>query len=189
MRADRNSPARHHSRHNRKLRSATGGLDRTYGRQRVLPCPGGQRAFTLIEVLVALLIISISMTAIAVTMGSMLDTATSLRERTYASWIAQNRLVEIRAAGTVPEVGESNGDLEYANSEWEWRSVISETGVENLMRIDVSVYRPGAEDPIRSVTGFIGEPVIPGQANRIWIAGAGGGPGAGEEPDGEGVTN
>jgi general secretion pathway protein I len=151
--------------------------------------PSGQSAFTLIEVLVALLIISISLTAIAVTMGSMLDTATSLRERTYASWIAQNRLVEIRASGTVPEVGESSGDLEYANSEWEWRSVVSETGVENLMRIDVSVFRPGAEDPVRSVTGFVGEPVIPGQANRIWTAGAGGRPGAGDEADDEGATN
>lgn len=150
---------------------------------------GRQRAFTLIEVLVALLIISISLTAIAVTMGSMLDTATSLRERTYASWIAQNRLVEIRAAGTVPEVGESSGDLEYANSEWEWRSVISETGVDNLMRIDVSVFRPGAADPVRSVTGFAGEPVIPGQANRIWIAGGAVPADADGEPDDEGATN
>lgn len=154
---------------------------------RTLPLPRRrQRGFTLIEVLVALLIISISLTAIAVTMGSMLDTASSLRERTYASWIAQNRLVEIRAAGAVPEVGESSGDLDYANTEWEWRSVISETGIENLMRIDVSVFRPGAEDPVRSVTGFAGEPVIPGQANRIWIAGAGGRPGAGDDADGEG---
>lgn len=152
-----------------------------------------QRGFTLIEVMVSLVIVAIALTGISVTMGGMLNTATTLRDRTYASWIAQNKIVEIRAAGAVPELGESNGEVDYANSQWEWRAVIAETGVEDLLRIDVSVSRPGAETPIRTVTGFVGEPVVPGQSNRAWISGAfGSGARSSDDEDpgaGQGATN
>lgn len=131
-----------------------------------------QTGFTLIEVMVSLVIVAIALTAIAVTLGGMLNTATTLRDRTYASWIAQNKIIEIRAAGTVPDVGETTGEEDYANSEWEWRAVIAGTGVEDLLRIDVSVSHPGDDSPIRTVTGFVGEPVVPGQSNRTWISGA-----------------
>ncbi len=127
------------------------------------------KGFTLIEVMIALVIISISLTGMAVTMGRMLDNATVLRERTYASWIAQNRIVEMRLAGTVPETGTTSGEVEYANTFWEWRAEVSETGVENLYRIDVVVSFPGAEGSIRTVTGFVGEPIAPGQSNRAWM--------------------
>ena len=56
-------------------------------------------------------------------------------------------------------------------------AVVAETGVEDLLRVDVTVSRPGDETGIRTVTGFVGEPVVPGLANRIWIAGAVGGAG------------
>ena len=49
------------------------------------------RAFTLIEVMVALAIIALSLTAVAAKMGRMIDTSNSMQERTYASWIAQNK--------------------------------------------------------------------------------------------------
>lgn len=127
------------------------------------------QGFTLIEVMIALVIISISLTGMAVTMGRMLDNATVLRERTYASWIAQNRIVEMRLAGTAPETGTTTGEVEYANTFWEWRAEVSETGVENLYRIDVEVSFPGAEGLIRKVTGFVGEPIAPGQSNRAWM--------------------
>lgn len=140
------------------------------------------RGFTLIEVMVALVIVALSLTGMAVTMGSMLDTATTLRERTFASWIAQNKIVEVRAAGSVPAIGETSGTVDYANGVWEWRAIVSETGIEDLLRIDVSVLQADTGNLIRSVTGFVGEPVIPGQSNQTWISGGGRrGDGSGEE--------
>lgn len=127
-----------------------------------------RRGFTLLEVLVALAIISLSLTGVAVTMGGMLGNAGVLRDRTYASWIAQNKIVEYRVAGVLPEVGISSGEIEYSNTFWEWEAAVSETGIENLMRIDVTVTLVGADEPVRVVTGFAGEPVIPGQANSAW---------------------
>ncbi len=134
---------------------------------------GRTRAFTLVEVMVALAIIALSLTAIAAKMSRMIDTSNSMRERTYASWIAQNKITELRLANVLPEVSTTSGDIDYANSNWRWRAVISESGIENLFRVDVEVYDTDGDFLIRKVTGFIGEPVIPGQSNRSWNRGSG----------------
>ena len=139
------------------------------------------RGFTLIEVMVALTIVALSLTAVAASMNQMIDAANAMRERTYASWIAQNKITEMRLANTVPEVSTTSGDVEYANSTWSWRVVVSETGIENFMRVDVSITHAESDYVIRTVTGFIGEPVAVGSSSQIWQpSGVPAGPG----PDG-----
>jgi len=136
--------------------------------------------FTLIEVMVALSIVALSLTAVTASISQMINAAESMRNRTYASWIAQNQITELRLADTAPEVGSTSGEVEYANTDWSWRAVVSETGVDDLFRIDVSVSLAGSDDNIRTVTGFAGLPGAPGEANRIWL----GSPrsGSGREP-------
>ena len=126
------------------------------------------RGFTLVEVMVALAIIAIALTAVAAKMGRMADTSNAMRERTYASWIAQNKITEMRLANVIPEVSSTSGEIDFANTNWAWRAVVSESGIENLYRVDVTISYPGTDDVIRTVTGFIGEPTAPGQANRIY---------------------
>lgn len=133
--------------------------------------PGRNSGFTLIEVMVALVIVSLALAGVAASMGQMIDTANTMRDRTFASWIAQNTIAELRLAGAMPEVGESSGDVDYANTTWTWTANVSETGVENLMKVEVTVSYAGFDDPVRQVTGFIGEPVAPGQSNLAWNAG------------------
>ena len=127
--------------------------------------------FTLIEVMVALVIVSLALAGVAASMGQMIDTANTMRDRTFASWIAQNQIAEMRLAGVIPEVGESSDEVDYANTTWAWTANVSETGVENLLKVEVSVSYAGSDDRIRQVTGFIGEPVAPGQSNLAWNAG------------------
>ena len=124
--------------------------------------------FTLVEVMVALAIIALSLTAVAAKMARMIDTSNSMQERTFASWIAQNKITELRLANVIPEVTTTSGDVEYASRTWRWRAVVSETGIENLYRVDVEITSDQSNVVIRKVTGFIGEPVIPGQSNRAW---------------------
>ena len=126
------------------------------------------KGFTLVEVMVALAIVAFSLTAIAASMNQMIDAANTLRERTFASWIAQNKITEMRLANVIPEVSATSGEIEFGNTEWEWRAVVSETGIENFRRIDVSVSHYGAEYVILTVTGFIGEPIEVGRRNGIY---------------------
>jgi general secretion pathway protein I len=132
-----------------------------------LPDARSERAFTLLEVLVALLILSVALTAMSVTMGRMFANASLMRERTYASWIAQNLIVQLRAEGTTPDAGTDSGEIEFAGVDWAWETEISKTGIDNLLRVDVSISHPGEEDRIKQVTGFVGEPAMPGVADRL----------------------
>ena len=124
--------------------------------------------FTLIEVMVAMVIAVLALVGVLAAVAQMVDAGIAMRERTYAAWIGQNKITELRLANVIPEVSESNGEIQYAGVEWAWTATISETGVENLFRVDVDVSFAGSADRIRSVTGFIGEPSIPGESNRIW---------------------
>jgi len=131
----------------------------------------GAGGFTLIEVVVALAIAAISLGALTAAISQMVDAANSIQERTYASWIAQNRVAEMRLANAIPEVSTTTSEITYAGFEWRLETTISETGVENLFRIDVEVSLVGDESPSGIVTGFIGEPGIPGDSNAAWSIG------------------
>ncbi len=127
------------------------------------------RGFTLLEVMVALAIVALSLTTVAASMNQMIGSATTMQERTYASWIAQNKIAEMRLANVLPEVSTTSGDVEFGNTRWVWRAVVSETGIENFRRVDVTVSNEADDYEIRTVTGFIGEPqAAPGRAFGIW---------------------
>lgn len=145
--------------------------------------PDRQRGFTLIEVMVALVIVALSLGAITAAVGQMADAAISMQRRTYASWIGLNRITEMRLANVVPEVEESDGEVTYAGQEWLWTATVSETGVEYLYRVDVAVSLAATGDVIRTVTGFIGEPVPPGLANAAWSGFGGAAPGMDDEDE------
>ncbi len=144
-------------------------MPRTNSRNPVLRHCSRTRGFTLLEVMVALAIVALSLTAVAASMNQMIGTATTLQERTYASWIAQNRIAEMRLANVMPEVSTTSGEVEFANTRWIWRAVVSETGIANFRRIDVTVSSEDDAYEIRTVTGFVGEPKsAPGRAFGIW---------------------
>jgi general secretion pathway protein I len=127
------------------------------------------RGFTLIEVMVAMAIAALGLAAVAASISQMVDAGTAMQQRTYASWIAQNKITEMRLANVVPDVSETSGDTMFAGQEWVWRATVSDVGIENLFRVDVEVGLAGREESIRTVTGFIGEPIAPGQGNLAWV--------------------
>jgi len=119
--------------------------------------------------MVALVIAALGLAAVAASVSQMVDAGYAMRQRTYASWIAQNKIAELRLANVLPDVSETSGEIDYVGREWSWQATISETGVDNLYRVDVQVGLRDGDENIRTVTGFIGEPGVPGQSNLVWV--------------------
>ncbi len=113
------------------------------------------QGFTLIEVLVALAIVAIALgTIIAITSQDIMR-VDSMQKRMFANWIAQNKLAENRLNNIKNSVGTKDGSIIYAGSEWTWEIVTSKSGIENLLRMDVSVSNVNDDVSIRKLTGFV----------------------------------
>lgn len=97
------------------------------------------QGFTLIEVIVALFVVALGMGALLATLTSSADSISHLRNKAFAQWIALNRIGEIRLSAARPQVGDSEGEIQYAGSAWRWRQQVSDQGVGGLLRIEVSV--------------------------------------------------
>ncbi len=148
------------------------------------------RGFTLVEVVVALAIVAVGMLAVFKTIGDTVNNVTYLRDRSFAAWIADNRITEIRLSGQMPSVDETEGDLEYAGRRWFWTANVAQTPVEGIRRIDVRVRRDGdAEDStLVSMAGFVGATATAAPpSTMLWHEAEvdGGGPGDEDEEQDE----
>ena len=71
--------------------------------------PGhAQRGFTLLEVLVALVIVGVALGASLRAVGSLTQNSSHLRAAMMATWSAENRLSQIRLATSWPDIGQRN---------------------------------------------------------------------------------
>jgi general secretion pathway protein I len=95
--------------------------------------------FTLVEVLVALVIVAVGMAAVMGTLTSSASTLVFLRDHTFAQWVALNRIATIRISGNQPQTGHSDGDIQFAGRNWHYRQEVVTTDVQGVVRIDVSV--------------------------------------------------
>ena len=102
----------------------------------------GQRAlcgFTLIEVLVALMIVALGMGAVLSSLSSAADSTIRLREKTFASWVGFNQLAETRLKVSVPANGKTEGDVSFANARWQWQQQVEDSQVQGIKRITIQV--------------------------------------------------
>ena len=109
--------------------------------------------FTLLEVLVALVIVGTALAAGLRAVGSLTSNSAGLRASMMATWSAENRLVQIRLGREFPEIGKRSfpcpqGDL---NLMCEEEVLVSPNPL--LRRIEVSVF--DADKPGRRIVKLI----------------------------------
>ena len=104
------------------------------------------RGFTLVEVLVALVIVAAGAAVVLSSLNTAVNSTVYLRDKTFAQWVAENRIAETRLATTPPANGTTEGEVDFAGQRWRWRQKIENAQVPGLRRIDVSV-RPGSRRP------------------------------------------
>ena len=135
--------------------------------------PDRNPGFTLLEVMVALAIVALGMMAVHAQLNRYAVGATIIENKVLASWIASNRIAELSVAPQWPPLGETQDEVDYAQRTWIWRTQVSETPVENLRRVDVSVaLADQPEQLLHTVSGLIEPPLPPGIPAPVWQAGA-----------------
>ena len=119
------------------------------------------RGFTLLEVLVALLVLALALLALTRTAASQVQSLGALRERTLAGWLAQDVLTETRLAGIAPP-GKSDGQRMFGGREWRWELQVQPTEVASIRRLDVRVFAAADRSaPLAQLTGFSGADLQP----------------------------
>lgn len=130
----------------------------------------GGRGFTLAEVLVALVVLAIGLTAALSASGAVTRRAADMRLQTLAYWVAQNELTRQRVEGRVPQVGTSEGEAEMGGRSWRWALTVSGTPVDGLRRMTVRVAMDSApERYLVTATGFVGDQPRPGLRADPWV--------------------
>ncbi len=99
--------------------------------------------FTLLEVLVAVAVLALALTAIISGGGNAARAAGTLREKTEALWVAHNRLTEIELQPVWPQLGTSSDDVKMGDSEWTWHAEVVGTQDPTLRRINIRVGKRG----------------------------------------------
>lgn len=124
--------------------------------------------FTLLEVLIALVVLALSLGAVIQAAGDFTVNQAYLRDRTLAEWVARNRLATLLLGDEWPSIGRKKGEEEMPlgtsdtdGRAWRWELQVSETPEDDLRRLEISVYplRDGDDaEPLATLTGFMAKP-------------------------------
>lgn len=118
------------------------------------------RGFTLLEVMVALVVVAVALAALVKGGSQSAVTAAHLRDKSFAHWVAMNRVAELRLQPQWPATGESSSDEEMAKRRWYTREKVSETDDPDLRRLEVEVRSSEDKDAamMAHVTAFLPRP-------------------------------
>lgn len=106
------------------------------------------QGFTLIEIMVALFIVSFTVIAVIDTMSKHANITSELEKRITASWVASNIIAETRYDARINRVRarSSSETVEMGGVVWRARSNIEETDVERVFLLTVEVQNDEERD-------------------------------------------
>lgn len=109
--------------------------------------------FTLLEVLVALVIVGTALGAGLRAVGSLTANSSGLRTSLMATWSAENRLVQIRLGKEFPEIGKRGFDCPQGDLHLVCQEEVIASPNPRLRRVEVSVF--DIENPNRRIVKLV----------------------------------
>jgi len=118
------------------------------------------RGFTLLEVLIALTFFALIGMVLQQVTASTVGQYHTVRLKTYAAWIAENKLAEMRLSGSLPSPKEYKEEIDYANLAWQTISKVISTENPDIHRVEIEVHYIDDETNDKrkqlTMTGFVG---------------------------------
>lgn len=115
----------------------------------------GGSGFTLIEVLVALTIVSVALMASLRAAGTLATGSVELRARTMAQWSAENRLAQMRIQAEWPAIGRRVFDCSQGRVALNCSEDVFPTPNAAFRRVEVSVSAEGGDRRLVRLVGFV----------------------------------
>ena len=113
--------------------------------------------FTLIEVLVALAIVAVALSAGMRALAQSADGASSLKARTLALWVAENRLARVQLGDSSASASTSGEEMQ-AGVVLAWRQTIGPTPNPAFRRVEIVVVDPAQPDyALARLVGYVGD--------------------------------
>jgi len=101
-----------------------------------------ERGFTILEMLVAIAILSLGAVALLNLAGESTRTAAALRTRLFAGIVADNRAIEAVTSAGPLAIGATSG-VEMAGGEaWRWTRRVARGADSDILRVTVTVSPP-----------------------------------------------
>lgn len=118
-----------------------------------------QSGFTLLEILVALAILAVASAGLIKATGQNVSNLQYMENKLFATWVAENKLNELRIKKSWPKIGSSTELITMANRRWDLSIKVSPTTNSNLRRVKIDVrdnLSDMDQDKIAVLSGFIG---------------------------------
>lgn len=117
--------------------------------------------FTLLEVMVALLIFALFAAAVQRAASQYYGDYERIEAKTLATWIAENRVAELRLASSLPPVADNTDETDFAGEHWRVETNVKNTQDSTIRRVDVTVslFGSNASKPKQQLvfSGFVGK--------------------------------
>lgn len=124
---------------------------------------GRTRGFTLLEVMIALAVLSVCSAGLITAVSQTVRQGGRLEEKTLATWVANNRIAEMRATRAYPRIGRESATASMGGRNWTLDIQTFRTPTRDLRRVEVGVAAklngsPGDVSPAVIVTTYLGKP-------------------------------
>ena len=115
-----------------------------------------KNGFTLIEVLIALMIIAIAMSAVIRSMNQSIRVTDRVKMAMASHWVAMNALSEIQLGMIKPPVDGSpiRGSAKMLGLTWPWSAALIDDNQSYVSKVRIRVYKDGQS--IDSLSGYVG---------------------------------
>ncbi len=116
--------------------------------------PKGQRGFSLLELMVAVSLLSLAVIPLLVNQGNAMQNAARLEERALAAMVAENVINELTAHETLPK--NRKGKQAQGGIRFTYRIKTDTDRRTDLTRLTVEVKRRGERAILASLSGYSG---------------------------------
>ncbi len=139
--------------------------------------PSRENGFTLLEVMIALMIVAMALPALVTLVMAQVEGAAHVREKTYAMWLAENEITRFNLLNNktyfnnfkLPE--KDSGKMVMMGMQWQWQVETSKDEripLPSILRVDIGITNLGPvegagfggtekSDPLASLTGYMSE--------------------------------